>query len=35
MRKVAVLLQKYERIIEIFSKKINIDVDKALEIFYH
>ena len=35
MRKVAVLLQKYERIIEIFSKRINIAVDKALEIFYH
>lgn len=36
MRANPILLQKkYVRIIELFAKKMNISVDKALEIFYH
>lgn len=36
MRANPILLQKkYVRIIELFAKKMDISVDKALEIFYH
>ena len=36
MRANPILLQKkYVRVIELFAKKMNISVDKALEIFYH
>ena len=36
MRANPILLQKkYVRIVELFAKRMNISVDKALEIFYH
>lgn len=36
MRANPILLQKkYVRIIELFAKRMNISVDKALEIFYY